>query len=77
MRFPRAAMLDTHLRSLGTNELFWSAAGLLWAQRVTVDFGFRRHVRMFSALVQLASCVSLIFSAKVMHQRNRIGSTTL
>ena len=52
MRFPRAAMLDTYLRSLGTNELFWSAAGLLRAQSVTVDFGFGRHVlrhvRMFS-----------------------------
>ena len=48
MRFPRAATLDTLLRSLGTNELFWSAAGLLQAQRVTVDFGFRRHIRMFS-----------------------------
>lgn len=73
MRFPRAAMLDTHLRSLGTNELFWSAAGLLRAQRVTVDFGFGRHCQN----VQLASYASLIFSAKMMHQRNRIGSTTL
>ena len=36
------------LRKTCANELFWSAAGLLWAQRVTVDFGFRRHVRMFS-----------------------------
>ena len=32
-------MLDMHLRSLGTNELFRSAAGLLRAQTVTVDFG--------------------------------------
>ena len=39
MKLARAAMLDTHLRSLGTNELFWSAAGLLEAQRVTVDLG--------------------------------------
>ena len=39
MRLAGVAMLDKHLRSLGTNELFRSAAGLLRAQRVTVDFG--------------------------------------